>query len=56
VRSPDAILEFPCFRFAVYDHLYLMADWVAVLLRAASLEAGHQFNGLRSRIEKLLWM
>lgn len=34
--SLDAILEFPCFRFAVYDHPHLTASWVAELLRAAS--------------------
>lgn len=34
--SLDAILEFPCFRFAVYDHPHLTADWVADLLWAAS--------------------
>jgi hypothetical protein len=37
----DAILEFPCFRFAVHDHLYSAADGVAGLLKAALLEAGH---------------
>jgi hypothetical protein len=36
-----AILEFPCFRFAVHDHLYSAADGVAELLWAALLEAGH---------------
>jgi hypothetical protein len=44
VWSLDAILEFPCFRFAVYEHLYPMADWVAELLRAAFLKARHHFQ------------